>query len=290
MKDSINILIQQEIDGTNTPEESEELRLILDRDEDARAIYHQFKQLNTNLSELKFSGNVPDIISTNVMKSISHKADSSTKVKGILSGNKVAGLFAAAAILLIIALFAYNLPQPEITQVTGTIGLNGETQERYSITGDATGKSLTAKSEAFQELLQNSAFIYLMESSELQEAARNKQITRLLGSSEFIKLGSDPQFIRIVSNTDYIPLLETLDITGIPDDSGFSSLFKMPEFQTLIVAYDLPLVMNKTEFNSLIVNKHFTELLRGSTITELMHSAEFWQVIENTDVSLNNLN
>lgn len=258
MDEHLNILIQQEIDGANTPEESAELHSILEKDEHAREVYKQFDTLSNDLSGLKFSSTVPASISENVMSEIS---------KSKQSRKNWIGIAAAAAVLFIVALFAYNLPQPETTDVKGTIGLNNEYQNEER----ASEKSELSELE---ELQQKASFATLIDSPNFQSVSANNKLTTIIASQEFQMLSSDPQFIRFISNEANAHLITHFKSSEFPNDSEYAALFKRYAFQSLVSEYDLTTAMSYSEFRLLVQNEHFIALIQNPAFIKLLRSGK----------------
>ncbi len=266
MDENLKILIQQEIDGANSPEDSARLQSILESDKNAREFYLQLIKLSSGLSHLKFSGHISDSIAKNVMSEISKSKPSGLKPVQKLSNKKWIGIVAAAAVLLIVALFAYNVPQPEISDVKGTIGVNDENEKE-------TVSEKIDKPE-IEQLQHSDSFGTLITSKNFQHVSANDKLTELITSQEFLTLKSDPDFIRFTSKGANTELIENFETTKIPTDSEYTVLFSGKAFQTLISDYNLAEAMAHSQFRSIVQNEDFTELLSNPTFVELLRSGK----------------
>ena len=92
MEQRIINLIQAEIDGENSPEESRELNEILNTDLDARSLYDGLLQLKGQLSALKSEIKLPSLLSKQISEKVTVKSQLNNYTTNNLNNKKNEGV------------------------------------------------------------------------------------------------------------------------------------------------------------------------------------------------------
>jgi hypothetical protein len=193
-------LIQREIDGANTPDESVACRALLDAQPEARVLAAELRQL-TQLFEGVAEREPPPRLKRAILAGLPRprilKWRLGTERMGAIMTKK-AMLIGSAAVATVVVVASLVTGFPPLTGGAGTIGAGdppaGVQQAARYKGRSMTGADVTLQSPEVQALLQNDQILHLIQSDAFRQVMSNAAYRELMSSEAYRQLLANESF------------------------------------------------------------------------------------------------
>lgn len=289
-------LIHREIDGANTPEQSAEVRKLVETHPEAHALMSSLRDLDSlfrQLPEHETPAHVRDDLKHTVLLNL--KAPQYERVQGATPSitrwaseqwNGVINFMGefmltkkvliigttAVAVIAIIgqAVVGY---QPSVFDA-GTVGA-GDGMSGVQQAGRYKGKideTVTLSSPEIQALFQDDQVLKLIQSEVFRNTMRNDTFRNLLASDVFAQLMAAPSFQELMRNSSYQQLMA---------DANYQELSRRAEFQALMANANYQAMMADANVRNLFANANYSQLMKNDTYRNLTANETFRNLMAN---------
>src|SRR6267378_1511255 len=274
-------LIQQEIDGANTPEGSAAVRSLMEQDPEARAMADELRRVAGLFGQVA-EREPPARLKRAILNALPQPARASpgallrwaaqglrlvTKSMEEPIMTKKAVLIGSAAAAVVIVVAGIITGFPPIFNKAGTIGGIGGVEQAARYRGRAmTEADVTLKNPEIQALLQNDQVLQLVKSEAFREVMQNASFHALQANAAYRELKASDAYQQVQASAAYQQLQANTAFSEIQANAAFQRLAASAAYQQLQAS---------TAFRALEANAAFQLLRANAAFQHLQASAAF---------------
>jgi predicted lactoylglutathione lyase len=299
-------LIHRELDGENTPDESAEVRKLVETQPEALALMTSLEELDgmfRQLPERETPSRVKSLIHQAVLLN-SGTAPNARRVQG--AGQKVArwaveqwsgvinlmGEFMLTKKVLIIGTTAVAVIavigqavvgyQPSVFDA-GTVGagdgMSGVQQAgRYKA---KTDDNVTLSNPEVSALFQNDQTLKLIQSDVFREAMRNDTFRKLQASDEFRQLLANDSYRKILANDSYRMILANDSYRMLLANESFRALLANDSYRKVLASASFRELMANESYRKIMANDSYRMLLANDSYRMLLANDSYRMLLAN---------
>ncbi|HVF39047.1 MAG TPA: hypothetical protein VM939_04035 [Gemmatimonadaceae bacterium] len=291
-------LIHREVDGANTPEESSELRKLVETDPEALSIMTSLQGLDAVLSQVPDRAprshvieQIRNAIPSNYMASSTRRAQGTTQtITGWITQrwNSVTNfmeesmetkkiLIIATTAVAAIAVIGQLVTgySPSIFDA-GTIGardgMSGVTQAGRVKGRKMSADDVTLSNPQISALFQDDKVLKLVKSDVFREAMRDEQFRELQSSEAYHQLMKSDAYHQLMNSEAYNQLMNSEAYNQLMKSEAYNQLMKSEAYHQL---------MKSESYNQLMKSDAYNQLMKDEAYNQLMSSVAFQEVMKN---------
>src|SRR6267378_252022 len=286
-------LIQQEIDGANTPEGSAAVRSLMEQDPEARAMADELRRVAGLFGQVA-EREPPARLKRAILNALPQPARASpgallrwaaqglrlvtkSMEEPIMTRKAVLIGSAAAAVVIVVAGIITGFPP--IFNKAGTIGGIGGVEQAARYRGRAmTEADVTLKNPEIQALLQNDQVLQLVKSEAFREVMQNASFHALQANAAYRELAASAAYQQLQANPAFHELLASAAFQRLAVSSAYQQLQANAAFRTLEANAAFQQLQANAAFQQLQASAAFQQLQASEAFRVLSQSAALSQV------------
>jgi hypothetical protein len=293
MDPHIRTLIEDSVDGLNTPEQDAELQVLLAQQAEARQYYEFLKQVPAGFKRLAHHYPTIDVADAVVSKITSSASSPQQLARIHPMPLKISPLhiIVAASILFAVAFGSYyagtqsNAAQSEET--FGTMGDGVQKAKRYR-QSPIKDKDVILENQQYQKVFQSDQFMKLVKSGQLTQLAALPEFQAVIFNSAIVQLFSTPGLADLAMQPGFGDMVSQLNFTAMytnefqqmTQDLNFVAAFSNPELKAFLNSPEVQGLQNVAQLNALQFNNPSFQQL-SNNFQALMKNPEYNAVIFN---------
>src|SRR6266702_3957189 len=280
-------LIQQEIDGANTPEGSAALRSLMEQDPEAGAMAAGLRRVAALFGQVA-EREPPARLKLAILDALPQPARASpgallrwaaqalrfvTKPMKEPIMTRKAVLIGSAAVAVVIVVAGILTGFPPGIREAGTIG-GVQPAARYH--GKVMADSdVSLKNPEIQALFQNDKVLQLVRSDVFRQAMQNQAFRHLMASDAFRQILASDAFRHLMENDFYRRLMADEAFRGVMASDAFRSVMENDLYRSLLADDAFRLVMENDLYRSLLADDAFRAVMENDLYRQVLASDAF---------------
>jgi hypothetical protein len=280
-------LIQQEIDGANTPEGSAAVRLLIEQDPEARAMAAELRRVAGLFAQVAERA-PPARLKRAILDALPHPARASpgallrwaalglravTKSMEEPIMTRKALLIGSAAAAVVIVVAGLITGFPPVSRIAATIG-GVQPAARYH--GKVmTEADVSLKNPEIQALFQNDQVLHLVQSDVFREVMENDAFRKLMASDAFRELQEQDAFRKLMASDAFRELQEQDAFRKVQSSEAMRELQENDAFRKVMESDAFRKVMASEAFRELQANEAFRKVMENDAFRDLQANEAF---------------
>src|SRR5690242_10391706 len=284
-------LIQQEIDGANTPEGSAALRSLMEQDPEARAMAAELRRVATLFAQVA-EREPPARLKRAILDALPQPARASPGALLRWAAQKLrlvskpteeaimtrkAVLIGSAVVAIVIVVAGIITGFPPLGRDAGTIG-GVEPAARYH--GRVmTEADVSLKNPEIQALFQNDQILHLVRSDAFRQVMQNQAFHALMASDAYRQIATSQAYQQLMASQAYQQLMASQAFRDLQANAAYQQLMASQAFRDLQANAAYQQLMASQAYQQLMASQAFRDLQANAAYQQLMASQAYQQLM-----------
>jgi hypothetical protein len=284
-------LIQQEIDGANTPEGSAALRSLMEQDPEARAMAAELRRVATLFAQVA-EREPPARLKRAILDALPQPARASPGALLRWAAQKLrlvskpteeaimtrkAVLIGSAVVAIVIVVAGIITGFPPLGRDAGTIG-GVEPAARYH--GRVmTEADVSLKNPEIQALFQNDQILHLVRSDAFRQVMQNQAFHALMASDAYRQIAASQAYQQLMASQAYQQLMASQTYQQLMASQAFRDLQANAAYQQLMARQAFRDLQANAAYQQLMASQAYQQLMASQAFRDLQANAAYQQLM-----------